>query len=348
MGKLSEAEKKEKKRIAERRRRERIKNDPILYERHKQRDRERYAKRKAEGKVKKMSERTRREQKALRKYFREHSKKSYEKKKQKNKVLEEKPISLPFDSGALNDHDPLSTSQTLGMKSPINIISVTEPQSPINTFADSSVPVSPATSESSSKEESAGLMKSSTKLPVDIKEAVVKFYEDDENSRMCPGKRDYRVRNKIRKQKRYATESLRDLHKKFQAQHPEIKISYSLFCRLRPFWVIIPNVLARETCSCQTHENFNFVVSALYKHKIISESSPNQILEKNCCDPRYVSCLTRVCLECNNKRVTYLEFDNSAEIDYKAWEKQKKAYFKNGEGRITLQTIKANVLGTTL
>lgn len=142
MGKLSEAEKKEKKRIAERRRKEKIKKDPILYERQKQKDRERYAKRKAEGKVNKMSERPRREQKALRKYYREHSKKSYEKKKRNLRtVLDEKLISLPSDPKVLNDHDPLSTSRTLGANSPINICA-TEPQSPINTFTDSSVPIS--------------------------------------------------------------------------------------------------------------------------------------------------------------------------------------------------------------
>lgn len=196
------------------------------------------------------------------------------------------------------------------------------------------------TSGNSSKVESAESINKLTLSSENIKELVVNFYEDDENSRMCPGKRDYKVQNKVRKQKRYVTESLLQLHKKFQAQHPEKYISYSLFCKLRPFWVIIPNIQARETCSCQTHENFNFVVSALHKHKIVSESSANHILEIICCDPRNVSCLTRVCLECKNKTLTYLEFDNNAAIEYSVWEKQKKAYIKNGDEKTTLQTVK--------
>lgn len=71
----------EKKKIKERARRAKIKNDPILYEQLKERDRQLYKKRKAEGKIVKLCFKSQRELKALRARSRESSKKYYYKKK---------------------------------------------------------------------------------------------------------------------------------------------------------------------------------------------------------------------------------------------------------------------------
>lgn len=51
-------------------------------------------------------------------------------------------------------------------------------------------------------------------LPDILKKRVEIFYDDDENNRICSGKKEFVVRNKIRKQKRYLSDSLRNLHKK--------------------------------------------------------------------------------------------------------------------------------------
>lgn len=44
---------------------------------------------------------------------------------------------------------------------------------------------------------------------------VQEFFERDDVSRMCPGKKDYVSRNKIKKQKRVLTDTNKNLHKKF-------------------------------------------------------------------------------------------------------------------------------------
>lgn len=88
-----------------------------------------------------------------------------------------------------------------------------------------------------------------------IKKAVQIFFEDDAVSRMCPGKKDTVTFKKTKKQKRYLNSSIKNSYKNFEALHPKIKISYSTFCRFRPFWILQPNARMRETCLCSNHEN---------------------------------------------------------------------------------------------
>lgn len=61
-------------------------------------------------------------------------------------------------------------------------------------------------------------------------EKVRKFFEEDENSRMCPGKKDH----KKNIQKRFLLDSITDLHKKYCERHSS-KISLKTFQRLKPF-----------------------------------------------------------------------------------------------------------------
>lgn len=95
-----------------------------------------------------------------------------------------------------------------------------------------------------------------------IVEMVHRFYEDDSISRAAAGKKECITRNKIKKQKRYLLDSLKNIHQKF-LQTKTLTIGYSLFCRLRPFWVVPPKLTDRDTCACIIHENMNLKLSAL-------------------------------------------------------------------------------------
>lgn len=68
--------------------------------------------------------------------------------------------------------------------------------------------------------------------------AVVNFYEDDFNSRLEAGKKEFKTRKAERKQKRYMLDLLLGLHKKFQQQKSDFKLSYQTFCRLRSFGLL--------------------------------------------------------------------------------------------------------------
>ncbi|CAK1587644.1 unnamed protein product [Parnassius mnemosyne] len=90
---------------------------------------------------------------------------------------------------------------------------------------------------------------------------VVNFYEDDSNSRLGAGKKEFITRKAERKQKRYMLDSLLGLYKKFQHQKSNFKLSYQTFCRLRPFWIVIPKINKRDTCLCINHANIDFINS---------------------------------------------------------------------------------------
>lgn len=55
------------------------------------------------------------------------------------------------------------------------------------------------------------------------KRHIIEFLEKDENSRLCPGKKDTITRNKDKRQKRYLNDSLLNLHKEFCLEFPHIK-----------------------------------------------------------------------------------------------------------------------------
>lgn len=179
-----------------------------------------------------------------------------------------------------------------------------------------------------------------------IEESVKLFFEDDENSQLCPGKKDCITRNKAKKQKRLLLDSLLNLHKKYLALNPRFTISYSAFCKLRPFWVVTPNVNSRETCLCKTHENMDLVFAALKRNKIVEQKSLQEVTKYICCDSTTNECLKRICDKCKDKHLLYNEFDDSQEIHYWTWNTEKKMYIKNGTTKTSRTVTKKKIIAS--
>ena len=58
-----------------------------------------------------------------------------------------------------------------------------------------------------------------------MKEEIVSFYEDDEISRIMPGKKDYvSIGRNIHKQKRLLLANLKELHSIFKLKYPARQI----------------------------------------------------------------------------------------------------------------------------
>ena len=74
-------------------------------------------------------------------------------------------------------------------------------------------------------------------LPESTAEKVILFFEDDEHSRLMPGKKDFvSTKRNVHKQKRLLVCNLKELYALFKEQNPEVKIGLSKFCSLRPKW----------------------------------------------------------------------------------------------------------------
>lgn len=74
--------------------------------------------------------------------------------------------------------------------------------------------------------------KRNTDVTRKITEKIRQFLERDEHSKMCPGKKDYITRRKIKKQERILLDTLHNLHTKFSTEF-NTTISFATFCRLR-------------------------------------------------------------------------------------------------------------------
>ena len=73
-----------------------------------------------------------------------------------------------------------------------------------------------------------------------VKDRIKAFLERDDNSRITTGKKDTITRNGIKQQRRVLCDTMLNLHMKYHAEYPLSGVSYSLFCKLRPFYVVRP------------------------------------------------------------------------------------------------------------
>lgn len=140
-------------------------------------------------------------------------------------------------------------------------------------------------------------------LQDEVKTAVQSYFELDANSCMAPGKNDTITYEKVKKQKRYLVDSLENLHIKFLQSH-NFRISYSSFCRLKPFCVVQPNVTARNTCICIKHANFQFLVDKLHQQKVIPQKQAGDLCKIICCDPDRKECMFNECSRCQMNKIS--------------------------------------------
>lgn len=175
-----------------------------------------------------------------------------------------------------------------------------------------------------------------------VRKEVQSFYDSDEASCVVPGRKDYVTRDKICKQKRYLLNTLQKLHEKFCSKHT-FAVSYSVFCRLRPYWVVFMKIHERNTCLCQKCANFTFITEKLKELKVIKFGDPEELIKKELCCPLYTNeCIFRRCNVCVDKEVQIGLFDGATEVKYEKWVSQKSVIVssKTGTKREVNHTVK--------
>jgi len=168
-----------------------------------------------------------------------------------------------------------------------------------------------------------------SKLKMDINQ----FYVRDDVSRATAGKKETitRKKNKIKMQKKFVTDTLENLHRKFRSENPLVTVSYSLFCRLRPFWVLLPDLKSRDTCLCKLHENLSFMAQKLHQMHLIDTTNLELLVTKCCCSTASKHCMYGLCEMCKNMHIPLIaDVDLKEPIAYKQWmvsteEKKKKS-----------------------
>ena len=117
------------------------------------------------------------------------------------------------------------------------------------------------------------------------------FLERDDNSRITAGIRETVSKNKIKKQRRILLSTLERLHHKFIMENSDVNISYTSFCRLRPFWVTPPKESDRETCLCKQHDNIQFLANTLFKKKLIKTAKLHDLVKTFSCNIQNIFCM---------------------------------------------------------
>ena len=95
-------------------------------------------------------------------------------------------------------------------------------------------------------------------------ELVKELYLQDVNSTPTAGKRETIMRKKVKMQKRYLCDTLLNLYDKFKSEHPGVDVSYTIFTRLMPFYVVTPSVHQRDTVKCKLHHYCEFKAIKLH------------------------------------------------------------------------------------
>ena len=101
-------------------------------------------------------------------------------------------------------------------------------------------------------------------LPEDTLAHVRSFFEDDEYSRLLPGKKDVvSIGRNVHKQKRLLLCNLKELYASFKEKYPNARLGFSKFCSLRPKWCITAGASGvHSVCVCSIHKNAILLVDA--------------------------------------------------------------------------------------
>ena len=113
---------------------------------------------------------------------------------------------------------------------------------------------------------------SETGLVLELKDTVKEFYEQNDISCMCLGKRDVvLVRSddgeKAKLIKRHQYSSLKETHAAFQVEHTQFRIGISSFTMLWPPQVMLSFQTQSNICTCIYHQNKILALDALHSYK---------------------------------------------------------------------------------
>lgn len=147
-----------------------------------------------------------------------------------------------------------------------------------------------------------------------VKNSVKEFYEDDENSRLCPGKKECvstLIDNvRVHKQKRLILLSLNELYSLYKQKYPDHKIGRSMFCALRPKWCVLPGSSGTHSvCVCKHHQNAKLMIEGAKLN-----ANYKDLISFMVCDIENEKCMLDSCEKCPGPDTLVDVLENELEI----------------------------------
>lgn len=137
---------------------------------------------------------------------------------------------------------------------------------------------------------------------------VITFLEREDNCTILPGKRDTKTVEKVVHQKRVLNDYLHNLYDKFKVENPNVKISKTQFCRLRPPHIVLTCFSSRKTCLCTYHQNFSLKLKTLRTEGINCKANPEAFLKEYPDNESVNHVLTN-------------QLDSNKDVKYKHWKR---------------------------
>ena len=146
---------------------------------------------------------------------------------------------------------------------------------------------------------------------------IEEFYEQDNNNRLLPGKRDTVTKKACKKQKRLLCETMTVLHAKYRYEHPASPVSYATFCKKWPFWAAPPKLSDRDTCLCK------LMADTLHREGVIASARPMEQCAQLVCDTDRKICMYGECDQCDDRRLDMAAAtrptNDTKEVTYMQW-----------------------------
>lgn len=158
---------------------------------------------------------------------------------------------------------------------------------------------------------------------------IEEFFSRDDVTRATAGKKETVTYKKVKVQKRFLLDSMKNLYKVFIKENGGLKCHYSYFAKHRPFFVKPPTVDGRDTCLCKLHANMAHIGHALYKHKVISQKDLHAIVEAVVCDVNSVSCMKGICSDC--LQMVYNKTNETTIVELRQWVRKTETIEKAGK-----------------
>ena len=155
-------------------------------------------------------------------------------------------------------------------------------------------------------------------LSHNLRKEVEEYYCRDDVSRITSGKKQTVTKDKKKMQKRLLNDTMDNLHEKYLSENSKTKISYSLFCKMRPFWVVPPPDKDRETCLYKMHENLQYLATTLKELKLLKNNNLDNLVKHVCCDIHEKSCMYGGCKTCKETDVDIDIEDGNAQTTWYA------------------------------
>lgn len=143
-------------------------------------------------------------------------------------------------------------------------------------------------------------------IVMEVVEAVISIYENDEISRAMPGIKDCvtitdQDGNKTKCSKRLLLCNLKEAHSLFKERFPNYNIGFSKFAELRPKYCILAGSKGTHAvCVCTIHQNVKLMIE---NSKLGAITDGQLITYKHClpkmlCNPPSVDCNMNDCVQC--------------------------------------------------